>query len=203
MLAAGHEVLRVVQGAPGDWADGDGTHRLHTVIADSSSLPFLADSSVDGVVAEGRALSFHLATEATVDEVARVLRPGGRLLLCVDSLVLGMACLAEQKRWVQLSDMPSADVVLVPAPDGTITRCFWPDELSELLSGSGLEVEWIRPRTVISPSMVEGALENDPRSLPRLVETELSMDSGDQADESVGIHLVASAKRPLTLPPPR
>ena len=40
--------------------------------------------------------------------------------------MLGMAILAEQHRWAHLTDLPHAEVVLIPWPDGTITRCFGP-----------------------------------------------------------------------------
>jgi SAM-dependent methyltransferase len=162
------------------------------VIADSGSLRFLTDASMDAVIAENRVLSRHLVTEAAVAEIARVLRPGGRVLLSVDSLTLGMALLAEQNYWAHLSDVPSAEVLLVPWPDGTITRCFWADQLRELLSDAGLEVEWIRPRTVLSPSTVEHILAASPRALPRLVRTELS---APMNDDSLGVHLLASARR--------
>ena len=166
------------------------TGRIHSVVAEPGTLGFLADGSMDAVIAEDRVLSRHLVTEATVAEIARVLRPGGRALLCVDSLVLGMAILAEQKYWAHLSDVPRAEVVLVPWPNGIITRCFWAEELRELLIDVGLEAEWIRPRTVLSPSTVEHVLAVAPRELTRLVRTELATPIGD---ESVGIHLVASA----------
>ncbi|QKW40316.1 methyltransferase domain-containing protein [Actinomadura sp. NAK00032] len=162
------------------------------VVGDSGTLPYLADASVDAVVAENRVLSRHLATEATVAEIARVLRPGGRVLLCVDSLTLGMALLAERNYWAHLSDVPSAEVVLVPWPDGTITRSFSSHQLRELLADAGLDVEWIRPRTVLSPSTVEHVLGESPRALARLVRTELN---ARQTDESLGIHLLASARR--------
>jgi SAM-dependent methyltransferase len=199
--AAGHTVIQLLgQGAgaaahtpdgAGDGALGKG--QIHSVIADTGSLGFLADGSLDAVIAEDRVLSRHLVTEATVAEIARVLRPGGRMLLCVDSLVLGMAILAEQKHWAQLSDVPRAEVVLVPWPNGIITRCFWAEELRELLLDAGLETEWIRPRTILSPSTVEHVLAAAPRELSRLVRTELATPIGD---ESVGIHLVASAVKP-------
>ncbi|MFC6878571.1 MULTISPECIES: methyltransferase domain-containing protein [Actinomadura] len=162
------------------------------VIGEAGSLAFLGDGTVDAVVAENRVLSRHLVTESTVAEIARVLRPGGRVLLSVDSLTLGMALLAEQNCWAHLSDVPSAEVVLVPWPDGTITRCFWADQLRELLTEVGLEVEWIKPRTVLSPSTVEHVLKASPHAMARLVRTELSAPPGD---ESLGIHLVASARR--------
>lgn len=166
---------------------------VRTVIGDVAGLRFLAGSSVDGVLAEGRMLSRHLATEAVVAEIARVLRPGGRVLLSVDSLVFGMALLAEQNYWAHLSDVPRAEVVLVPWPDGTITRCFGAEQLRELLGDAGLEVEWVRPRTALSPTTVEHVLTSDPAALPRLVRAELA---ATPTDESVGIHLVASARRP-------
>ncbi|HEY8480026.1 MAG TPA: methyltransferase domain-containing protein [Spirillospora sp.] len=162
------------------------------LIGDTGSLTYLADGSVDAVVAENRVLSRHLATEATVAEIARVLRPGGRVLLCVDSLTLGMAMLAEQNYWAHLSDVPSAEVVLIPWPDGTITRCFSSHQLRELLTDAGFEVEWIRPRTVLSPSTVEHVLAESPRALGRLVRTELN---AIEPDESLGVHLLASARR--------
>jgi hypothetical protein len=191
---AGHSVIEVVGSCPrGVVPQGHGQGRIHPVIADATALRFLAGGSVDGVLAEGRMLSRHLATESVVAEIARVLRPGGRVLLSVDSLVFGMALLAEQNYWAHLSDVPRAEVVLVPWPDGTITRCFGAEQLRELLGGAGLEVEWVRPRTALSPTTVEHVLTSDPQALTRLVRAELT---ATPTDESVGIHLVASARRP-------
>ncbi|WP_026413804.1 methyltransferase domain-containing protein [Actinomadura oligospora] len=165
---------------------------VRRVVGDPGAAAFLADGCVDAVIAENRMLSRHLVAESTVAEIARVLRPGGRVLLTVDSLTLGMALLAEQNCWAHLSDVPRAEVVLVPWPDGTITRCFQSDELRELLTDAGLEVEWIRPRTALSASTVEHVMATSPGALPRLVRTELNVPPGD---ESLGIHLLASAVR--------
>lgn len=190
--AAGHAVLEVLdpqEPSPTGRPAGGVPCR---VVGDAATLGFLADGGVDRVIADNRVLSRHLVTESTLAEIARVLRPGGRVLLCVDSLMLGMAILAEQNYWAHLSHLAGADVVLVPWPDGTITRCFWSEQLRELLAEAGMETEWIRPRTVLSPSTVEHVLTADPRALPRLVRTELA---APVSDESVGIHLVASARR--------
>ena len=108
--------------------------------ADPAALPFLDDHSVDGVIADDRTLSRHLFTEQAIAEAARVLRPGGRFLACFDSLVLGMAILAEQRHWAELTDLPSAEVVLVPWPDGTITRCFGIEQLRDLFAEAQLDV---------------------------------------------------------------
>ena len=170
------------------------------VAAEPASLAFLCDGCADGVIAEDGALSRQLMTEDLAAEIARVLRPGGQLLASVDSLVLGMAILAEQRRWAHLTDLSDAEVVLIPWPDGTITRCFGVSQFTELLTEAGLEVGWVRPRTVLSPSMVDRVLRQDPAAIARLVRTELAAGQ-DRAGgllpaESFGISLVAAARKP-------
>ncbi len=196
LAAAGHEVVHAALSPaplPRDGVPG----RLLRVQADSRSLSWLADASVDAVLAESRALSSCLAMEVTCADLFRVLRPGGRLLLVVESLGLGLALLAEQGRWAELADVPSADVVLVPDPsDGSVSRCFWPEELAGLLADAGLEVDWVRPRTVLAPAAVERSLaQGGSAALEALSTTELSLEE-KRAGESAGLHLVASARRP-------
>ena len=188
---AGHTVLRVLE--PGTVAPvaipRKVAGRLRPVAADPGGLEFLADGCADGVVAEDRTLSRQLAAEALVGEIARVLRPGGSVLACVDSLTLGMSVLAEQHHWPHLVDVPNADVVLVPWPDGSITRCYGAEQLRELFTGSGLEVSWIRPRTVFAPRTVSYLLARDPASFGRLVSAELSA----RSDDSIGSQLIVCA----------
>jgi hypothetical protein len=157
----------------------------------ADDLRFLPDCSMDAVLAEERAMSVELMAESAIGDIARVLRPGGRALICVDSLVLGMAILAEQNYWAHLRQ--TGEVMLVPWPDGSITRCFSSGQLRELLTDAGLEVEWVRSRTVLSPSTVDHVLAADSRALTWLVNTELDAHRDD--DDTVGIHLVASARR--------
>jgi hypothetical protein len=198
---AGHHVLRVLDagpglpgpglpgpGLPGPGLPAGGTNTAR-LISDSARLSFLPDECADDVLAEDRALSTHLGAEAMIAEIARVLRPGGRVLACVDSLVLGMAVLADQNHWAHLVDLPYAEVVLVPWPDGTITRCYGPDQARELFTGAGLTVNWIRPRTVFSESMVTHVLRREPGSLAKLVRAELAA----RSDESLGAQLVIAA----------
>ncbi len=202
--AAGHTVLRVSGPTAPAGPSGDtllsplpppvsraGAGHLARLTSDPASLSFLRDGCADGVIAEDRTLSRQLAAENLITDIARVLRRGGRVLACVDSLVLGMAVLAEQRHWAELTDLPHAEVVLVPWPDGTITRCFGSEQLRELFEDAGLTVMWIRPRTVFSASTVAHVLRRDPKGLPRLVEAELAM----QSDESVGVQLVISARK--------
>jgi len=194
---AGHHVLRVVDAATLTASAvystdaGPRPRGLPTVAADGGGLEFLADGCADGVIAEDRALSLRLAAEDIVAEIARVLRPGGQVLACVDSLMFGMAVLAEQHRWPHLVDVPNADVVLIPWPDGTITRCYGAEQLRELFTGAGLEVSWIRPRTVFSPQTVSYLLARDPGRFDELVNAELRA----RSDDSVGTQLICSAIR--------
>ena len=190
--AAGNTVLHVLDpgSAEPEQPPGspEGTGRLRSVTADGSGLQFLADACVDGLIAEDRTLSRRLVAETLISEIHRVLRPGGKVLAAVDSLTRGMAVLAEQHHWPHLVDLPHADVILVPWPDGSITRCYGTEQLRELFA-SGFDVRWIRPRTALSPSTVSYLLARDPGSFRRLVEAELLT----SADDSVGGQLVISA----------
>jgi SAM-dependent methyltransferase len=187
--ARGHTVLHVTE----EPSEASHVDSAQVVVADTLRLDWLAAGSLDAVLAESGALSAHLAAETTFDQARRALRPGGRLLMCVESLVLGLARLAGQSRWAELADVPSADVVLVPNEDGTITRCFWPEHLQESLDQGGFDVEWIRPRTVLPRESVEDALA-DPSTLPTLVRTELEL-AKEREGEAIGMHLVAAAVR--------
>ena len=186
---AGHTVLRVTDTSASPPTDHTKSGRLRVIAADGSGLDFLSAGCADGVIAEDGTLSRRLAAEALVAEIARVLRPGGKVLACVDSLNLGMAVLAQQNHWPHLVDLPHADVVLVPWPDGTITRCYGAEELRELFTGNGFEVRWIRPRTMLSPSTVSYLLTRHPGSFDRLVQAELRA----RCDDSLGGQLVISA----------
>jgi SAM-dependent methyltransferase len=197
LAAAGHEVVHARRDPAGPLpAAAGGPGRVLPVLADARDLDWVQDDSVDAVLAESRALSMCLATEVTVEHLIRVLRPGGRLLLVVESLLLGLSRLADLGRWAELADVPSADVVLVPQDDGSITRCFWAEELHGLLTGAGLEVEWVRPRSVLSPGTVVRALRSGgSAALRTLVRTECQL-AQEREGESTGLHLVASARRP-------
>jgi hypothetical protein len=183
---AGHTVLRV------GTTPVTGTA---SVTADPKSLGWLQDGCVDAVLAESQVLSQSLATEETARDLVRVLRPGGRLLVVVDSLMTGLALLAQQGRWAELADVPFADVVLVPGPDGSITRCFSAEELRAVLQDVGLEVEWVRTRSVLTPSAVERALAAG-EPLAALVKTEKRL-AVDPQNDPAGLRLVASARKPV------
>jgi hypothetical protein len=52
-------------------------------------------------------------------------------------------------------------------------------------------VDWIRPRTALSESVVMHVLQGDPARLPRLVRAELAA----RSDEWLGVQLVISARK--------
>ena len=195
---AGHRVLRVTTRDALDGGPARPRHRqraggtVTTVAADPGNLSFLADGCVDGVIADDRALSRYIAAEYLAAEIARILRPGGRLIASVDSLVLGMASLAEQRHWAELTDLPSAEVLLIPWQDGTFTRCYGAQHLRDLCLEAGLKPGTVRPRTVLSPSVVSRVLRREPGAIGRLVQAELTA----EADESFGIQLVVTARKP-------
>jgi SAM-dependent methyltransferase len=192
LVAAGHRVLRVLTGRRPEPSPPAG---VRAVVCDPLELPGFADESLDAVVAESREFSQHLVLEITMERLARVLRGGGRLLFSVDSLLLGLARLAGQGRWAELASVPDADVVLVPTREGAIRRCFWPEELTATLTGAGLLVDWVRPRTVLSVPAVEAALRADPGRCRQLVETELTL-ARRHGGEPLGSHLVVAAHKP-------
>lgn len=193
--AAGQRVLRVVPHTTVTLEEPVALEkplsRLRVINGDGGGLDFLADHCVDAVIAEDRTLSLNLAAETLVSEIARVLRPGGRVLASVDSLTLGMAVLAQQHHWPHLVDVPHADVVLVPWPDGTITRCYGAEHLRELFTSNGFHVSSIRPRTVFAATTVSYLLARDPASFKRLLSAELEA----RSDDSVGDQLIISAVR--------
>ena len=165
------------------------------VIADEELLDCLGDQSIAGIVAERGALARWLVTEETLSRAFRVLRPGGRILLCVESLRHGLAELAAAGRWAQLADAPHADVVLLPTGEGQLRRCFTPEELHAALTDAGFVVDWIRPRTVLPPEAIERAVATDPGALPTMIDTELRL-AAEWAGEIAGSWLLASATRP-------
>jgi len=196
MLAGGHHVVHVdTEIRQPDIAREPGTGSLSIVHADRLALDWLPEESVDAIVAEGGTLSEALAAEVTLEHLFQLLRPGGRLLASVDSLVAGLGRLADAGKWAELADVPAADVVLVPEDEGRVSRCFWPEELHGMLTGAGFSVEWIRPRTVLAEETVAHALESDRTRLDALVTTELALELQRQG-ESVGRELVTSARRP-------
>jgi SAM-dependent methyltransferase len=187
--AMGHTVVRLRRPDDEPAAIVPASGRVAVVEADALDLSWLRAASVDAVLAEGCALSAHLAVESSLGCLSAALRPGGRLLLSVDSLVDGLARLAAMGSWAELADAPAADVVLVPDEDGTLTRCLWPEELRAMLVAEGFDVEWVRSRTILPRDGVEQAGE---RALEQLVETELEL-AVERDGEAVGRHLVASA----------
>lgn len=195
MAANGHDVVRAIDVADlRRWPHPTSVPGIRHAAGDIRYLDWFRSSALDGLVAEGSALSSALATETTVEQAARLLRPGGRLLLSVDSLLYGLARLAEQHRWPELADANAGDVVLVPDAADGYTRCFGADELRDLVEAAGFRVDWVRPRTVIPPDVLTHALSRDPSVFDELVATELER-AREREGEPLGLYLALSATR--------
>jgi ubiquinone/menaquinone biosynthesis C-methylase UbiE len=106
---------------------------LHLVMADMTALPF-SDASFDAVIAVH---VFHLVHpwKQAVEEVLRVLRPGGVFLHCWDES-LGSDAHEVQERWMQIVRELGSEVRMV----GAERRSMVTDYLRE----RGLEVETLR-----------------------------------------------------------
>jgi hypothetical protein len=207
MARCGHDVIRAIDVRDVAGVDGAAVQPPGLVVAGADPMPAVSyvagdiraldcfrSESVDGLVAEGSALSSALAIEATLEQAARLVRPGGRLLLSVDSLHFGLARLAEQHRWPELANAGQSDVVLVPNVDGGYSRCFGPDELREVATEAGFDVEWVRARTLIPPDVIRYAVTHDANVLGDLIASELHL-SQQREDEPLGMYLALSATR--------
>ena len=83
-----------------------------------------------------------------------------------------------------------------------------PRTAGDLLTEAGLEVARVRPRTMLSPSMVDHVLRKDPSAIMRLVRARTGRGGGglrigrdgegpgNTGDESFGIYLLAAARKP-------
>lgn len=194
VASAGHRTV-VVARDPMDFELGP--FKYPVVIGDARNLGWVRTASVDVVVAEGGALSECLAAEDTLADIARILRPGGRLLASAVSLTSGLSRLAEQNRWPELADAPAADVMLVPDPnhDGSYIRCFGPDDLRELLTAVGIEVDWVRSRSVLPAAAVRQTLAANPGALADLASNELSLEDVHEG-EAHGGRMIVSGRKP-------
>jgi ubiquinone/menaquinone biosynthesis C-methylase UbiE len=107
--------------------------RLHLVPADMTALPF-PDASFDVVVAVH---VFHLvsAWRQAVEEVLRVLRPGGLFLHCWDEYI-GPEAHPLQERWAQAVREVGGEVGMVGVPRRS--------QVSDSLRERGLTVEMLR-----------------------------------------------------------
>lgn len=195
LSAAGHLVVQVRDpGRAASTARPAAVGHLPAVVAAQGCLSYLREASLGAVLAESAALPLAVRTAAQLAGVRQVLRPGGSLLLVVDALVLGLARLAGRQDWGALADVPRGGPLVLTGDDGRATRYFRAAELRGLLVAAGFEVDWVRPRTVLTPSAVGKAVQQGV-ALEALLQTEQQLAEQQDAD-SGGLQLVACARRP-------
>ena len=124
--------------------------RLQVVIADMTALPF-SDASFDAAVAVH---VFHLvrAWKQAVDEVLRVLRPGGLLLHCWDNyLASDTSTQSMQERWVEIVRELGGEIGILGAARRSL--------VSDYLRERGLTVETLRTATWTAQESPQEAFE--------------------------------------------
>ena len=151
------------------------------VRANLERLP-LGDAEFDLVVSI-QVVEHVLDPAAAIRELARVLRPGGVLLLTTDNRRAYVTRTLNGPRWLVASVLGKRNSrVRLRFPHASFTR----GELVDLLRGAGLEVE----RTRTFRFSVVGASQRVQRALNRI--------DARAPDVGVGDVLVAVARRPLT-----
>lgn len=160
-----------VQRAAGAGSDARGTENLSFLAGSSERLPF-ADASFNGVLLN-EVLEHVGDQRATLGELARVLRPGGRLALFGPN------------RWFPFEGHGmrvgrfevGVPVPLLPWLPRRATapfmqaRNYWPGELDALARGAGLKVEvvdWVLPLLSHYRWVPEGVAQRYREAIPRI-----------------------------------
>lgn len=166
---------------------------------DMAALPF-PDESFDVVTSMLALMHIPLTDRAAVfSEVARVLTPGGRMLLCVKNGVFERLFRGDRFAEVDVTDVENKELIFTETRDGEELRAPWfsftPDELTLLFARAGMTVTHLRGNTPISVWLAEQVLA-DPgiRSVVHRLESTLS---DVPPFNHLGYHLMVEAVKPL------
>ena len=170
--------------------------RIEVKRSDIRGMPEFADGQFAMVLCEGDPLSYCGDHEAAVRELARVVRPGGAVIVSVDNR-------ASAINWLGEGDLDTVERLI---GDGQVLfgperqefrywiHAFTPEELSELFESHGLAVERIIGKPVIANRLAARSSE-DPAVQEWLCQLELEH-CDDPAYLSWGGHLeIAGRKR--------
>jgi SAM-dependent methyltransferase len=169
---------------------------------DMAALPF-ADASFDVVVSmlalmhiprEDRQQVFH--------EVARVLRPGGRLLIGVKNSVFERMFRGDRFAAVDITDVESEELIFTKTRSGEDMVAPWhsfsPDELTALSAVAGLSLVHLRGNSPISAWLADAVLADTAvRFAVRRMEAVLA---DVPPFNHLGYHLLAEAVKPNPSP---
>jgi ubiquinone/menaquinone biosynthesis C-methylase UbiE len=165
---------------------------------DMAKLPF-DDASFDVVVSmlalmhiprQDRQQVFH--------EVARVLRPGGRLLIGVKNSVFERMCGSDRFATIDITDVESEELIFTRTRGGEDMVAPWhsfsPDELTSLSAVAGLTLVHLRGNSPISAWLADAVLaDTGVRSAVRRIEAVLA---DIPPFSHLGYHLLAEAVKP-------
>lgn len=166
---------------------------------DMASLPF-PDQSFDVVTSMLALMHIPLSDRQSVfSEVARVLKPGGRMLLCVKNGVFERMFSGDRFAEVDVTDVENKELVFTQTRDGREFRAPWfsftPDELALLFTRAGMSVTHLKGNSPISVWLAEQVLaDKGLRSVVQALEANLS---DVPPFNHLGYHLMIEAAKPL------
>jgi ubiquinone/menaquinone biosynthesis C-methylase UbiE len=156
----------------------------------------IASGSLDFATAQGDPLSFCEDPARALAELARIVKPGGAVVLSVDNRVAGVRSLLGEKS-------PEAAIELMKTgrtrwrgervEERFGMKMFEPDELASLLRRAGFDVASMIAKTVLVQRSNEAWLE-DPRTMRELLAAEERV-HGDRAYFGLAGHLQVAARR--------
>jgi len=156
----------------------------------------IESASLDFATGQGDPLSFCEEPARALSELARIVKPGGAVVLSVDSRVAGVRSLLGEKS-------PDAALELVKtgrtrwrgerSEERFGMKMFEPDELASLLRRAGFEVASMVAKTVLVQRSNESWLE-DPRQMRELLAAEERV-HGDRAYFGLAGHFQVAARR--------
>jgi SAM-dependent methyltransferase len=165
---------------------------------DMAALPF-ADASFDVVVSMLALMHIPRADRQQVfREVARVLRPGGRLLIGVKNSVFERMFRGDRFAAVDITDVESEELIFTKTRNGEDMVAPWhsftPDELTALSAVAGLSLVHLRGNSPISAWLADAVLADTAvRWAVRRMESALA---DVPPFNHLGYHLLAEAVKP-------
>ncbi|WP_410665358.1 class I SAM-dependent methyltransferase [Amycolatopsis sp. lyj-84] len=166
---------------------------------DMASLPF-PDNSFDVVTSMLALMHIPLSDRQSVfSEIARVLKPGGRMLLCVKNGVFERMFSGDRFAEVDVTDVENKELIFTQTQAGEELRAPWfsftPDELSLLFARAGMSVTHLKGNSPISVWLAEQVLAD--KGIRSVVQTLEATLSDVPPFNHLGYHLLVEAAKPL------
>ncbi len=177
----------------------DAQVRIEFHQGDMAALPF-PDNSFDVVTSMLALMHIPLPDRQSVfSEVARVLKPGGRMLLCVKNGVFERMFSGDRFAEVDITDVANKELVFTETRAGEELRAPWfsftPDELTLLFARAGMSLTHLKGNSPISVWLAEQALAD--KGIRSVVETLEATLSDVPPFNHLGYHLLVEAAKPL------